>query len=143
MASTSRKRTVSCCTKSNPSMSWMLPSLPRGEDLGLALRGHSCVVGRLRVVQRAANRLGERAEGEARLDCTRNVGAVHAGCLRVLEPERELHPFAHALLEEVVAVDVGEVRVAAGDVTTGFHERLPRDTLVDRVEAPSGFALAE
>ena len=68
---------------------------------------------------------------------------MHAGRLRVLEPERELHPFAHPLLDEILAVDVREVGFAAGNVATGLRERLPRDAFVNRVEASFGLAFGE
>ena len=101
--------------------------VPGRQQLGFALGGQSdAVLGRR--VRGAGDRLRERAEAETGVDCAADVRRVHAGPLRVGEPERQLHPLADLVLLQELVRDPGDVR--AGE------QLAPRDALVRRVERP-------
>src|SRR6476660_8574234 len=113
ISSTSRKRTCSRCTKSNPSTGVMLPAFPGFEERRLALGGEPGGLGRLGELERRLDRLHERPVGEARLGRSRDVGAVEPLVCLVLDPHREAHPLLDALLEQELAVDPDEARIGA------------------------------
>src|SRR4029450_8030249 len=141
--STSRKRTCSRCTKSNPSTGVMLPAFPGFEERRLALAREPGGGGRLGELERRANGFRERPVREARRSCLRDVGAVQPPVGPVLDPHREAHPLLDALLEKKRAVDPDEARGGARDVATGLQQVGPADAFVHGVKLAAVAALAQ
>src|SRR4051794_16216227 len=139
IASRSRKRTCSECTKGKPSMPAMLAA-PLGEELPLALGVETdLVVPPLfgaRPGERVAHRLVERAEGQAGGARTRDVGLLHVRPLGVAggEPERQLHPLTDLVLEQEGLVDPGEGRVAAAHGAAALEHVVHRQAVAGGVE---------
>src|SRR5690242_19053758 len=88
ISSTSRKRTCSRCTKSNPSTGAMLPGCPGFEERRLALGRETRGVGRLGVLERRLDGIRKRPVREAGLGGSRHIGSVQALVGLVLDPER-------------------------------------------------------
>src|SRR4029450_7511078 len=143
ISSTSRKRTLSRCTKSNPSTGGMLPTRPGFEQGRFALRGEPGGLGRLGEFERRADGFRKRPVREAGLGCPGDVGAVQALVGRVLDPHREAHPLLDALVEEELALDPHEAPLCPRHVATGLEELRPGDALVHRVELTLLAALAQ
>src|SRR6058998_1243246 len=116
IASTSRKRTLSRCTKSNPSTGVMLPTVPGFEDCRFALAGEPGGLRRLGKLEGGFDRVCERPEREPRVLCPLDVDAVQALVGFVLDPHRQAHPLLDSLVEEELAVDPDEPRVGVRDL---------------------------
>src|SRR5580765_7110376 len=114
IASTSRKRTCSRCTKSNPSTRVMLSPFPGSEQARFALGGEPRAVARLGLLERRPNRVGQRPKAEAGSKSSRDVRAVQSLVGLVLDPHRQFHPLPDLLVEQELAVDPDEPRIGAG-----------------------------
>src|SRR5262249_61888105 len=89
ISSTSRKRTRSRCTKSNPSTGVMLPGVPGFEECRLALGGEPGGLRRIGELERRGDGFGERPGREAGVGCPGEIGPGQALVGLVLGPPRE------------------------------------------------------
>src|SRR3954447_11094176 len=105
IASRSRKRTCSVCTKEKPSIAAML-AVPLRQELALPLGVEADLVVPallpLRPGDRVAHRVLERAERHAGRPRARDVGLLHVRRLGIAlgDRERQRHPLADLALEQ-------------------------------------------
>src|ERR671910_1369227 len=95
------------------------------------------------MLERPADGVVERAERQARCERSRDVSSEHAGRVQAVQPQRQLHPLAHALLGEELGLDPDRSTVVTADPSTRLDELAPRDAGMRRVERARLTSLAE
>ena len=116
---------------------------PGAEQFRFAFGCEPCLVGRLRQLERLANRLLERPEAQPGLDRRKDVGHVHADPLGVAKPQRQLHPLADFVLgQKRVGTQVKDASLPDTSRAASSTSPHGRPGWV-RVEGPGHAALGE